>query len=227
TSSTTGSFNTADGVGALAGNTTGGSNVALGWQAGLGLTTGSNNIMIGADGTAADDRVIRIGTQQVQTSTFIAGISGSAVTGADVVVNGSGRLGVMVSSARYKKDIKDMGGTTDALMKLRPVTFKYTNDDLGNIQYGLVAEEVEKLYPELVTYDANGKVETVRYSMLTSMLLNEVQKQNQQISQLRAQLVSAERQNAQLSATLERRVADLESAMGAGNRGNILAAAKR
>src|SRR5262249_46284988 len=154
----TGSFNTAGGVSALGGNTTGQkntafglkslfknttgqSNTALGYGAGVNLTTSNNNIEIGSGGASADDRVIRIGTQGTQTSTYIAGISGSNVSGPDVVVNGSGRLGIVLSSARYKKDIRDMGTTTDGLSKLRPVTFKYQSDERGITQYGLVAEE--------------------------------------------------------------------------------------
>src|SRR5262249_42849472 len=199
---TTGAFNTADGVSALGGNTigqknvavglkalfgntTGQSNTALGFGAGINVTTGSSNIEIGNGGSAADTKVIRIGTQGTQTSTFIAGISGSSVTGADVVVNGSGRLGVVASSMRYKKDIKTMGAASKGLMKLRPVTFKYKTDGNGTTQYGLVAEEVQNVYPELVTYDADGRIETVRYSMLTSMLLNEVQKQSAELREQR------------------------------------------
>src|SRR5262249_54289888 len=191
----TGSLNTATGVSSLGhnsngqknaafgfksmfNNTTGQSNIALGYSAGINLTTGNNNIEIGNGGAPADTGIIRIGTQGTQTGTFIAGISGSAVTGADVVVNGQGKLGVVASSARYKKDIQNMGPSTDGLSRLRPVVFKYVNDEKGITQYGLVAEEVEKVYPELVTYDADGKVESVRYSMLTSMLLNEIQKQS-------------------------------------------------
>src|SRR5262249_21375731 len=159
--------------------------------------------------------------------TFIAGISGTIVSGPDVVVNGAGKLGVVVSSARYKKDVKDMGALTNSLMKLRPVTFKYKNDDQGNTQYGLIAEEVEKLYPELVTYDNEEKVETVRYSMLTSMLLNEVQKQDrenakqaEQTRQLTADLAAAQQQNARLTSTFEQRLSNLEHVMRAQNGGD-------
>jgi len=84
------------------------------------------------------------------------------VSGSDVVVNGIGKLGVVVSSARYKRDINDMGASTDALMKLRPVTFIYKDDQQGVKQYGLVAEEVQQVYPELVVHDEQGKVQSVR-----------------------------------------------------------------
>ena len=175
-SNTTGTFNTATGLNALGSNTSGGFNIAMGAAAGYNLTTGSNNIDIGNRGAAGESNTIRLGTQGTQTATFIAGISGTPVSGPDVVVSSTGKLGIVASSARYKKDITDMGARSDGVMKLRPVTFRYKNDEQGVTQYGLVAEEVEKVYPELVTYGADGKVETVRYSMLTSMLLNEVQK---------------------------------------------------
>src|SRR5215475_10966774 len=207
---TTGQKNVAVGLKALFSNTTGSSNIAVGYAAGINVTT-SNNIDIGSGGSGADSKVIRIGSQGTQTGTFIAGISGVAVAGADVVVNAQGKLGVVASSARYKKDVKDMGTSTQSLMSLRPVTFKYKSDSEGLTQYGLVAEEVERVYPELVTHDANGKVETVRYTMLISMLLNELQKQagkNQkqaeQIEKLSQELVSVKasaiEQAAQLSA---------------------------
>src|SRR5260370_9791630 len=147
---------------------------------GLKLTTGSNNIDIGTAGVKAESKTIRIGTEGTQTATYIAGISGAVVVGSDVVVAANGRLGIVMSSARFKRDISDMGGTTSGLMKLRPVTFRYKDDHSGTRQYGLVAEEVGRVYPELVTHAADGRVETVRYSMLTSMLLNELQKQARQ-----------------------------------------------
>ena len=142
---------------------------------------------------------------------FIAGITTSSVTGADVVVNGSGRLGVVTSSARYKRDINDMGASTDQLLKLRPVTFRYKDDPQAIKQYGLVAEEVAKVYPELVVHDEDGKVQSVRYSMLTSMLLNELQKEAR-VNQQQAELI--ERLNsriAQHKVSTEQRVARLEA----------------
>src|SRR5262249_33154613 len=179
---------------ALAHNTTGNYNIAVGASAGSNITTGSSNIEIGNAGAAGDTSTIRIGTSQ--TATYIAGISGRAVTGADVVVDGMGKLGVVASSARYKRDIRDMGTTSNALMKLRPVTFRYKSDERGATQYGLIAEEVQRVYPELVMFDADGKVETVRYSMLISMLLNELQKQSQENARQAAQL---QRQETQLT----------------------------
>jgi hypothetical protein len=109
--------------------------------------------------------------------------------GVDVVVNSNGQLGVapIVSSARFKRDIHDMGAASGPLMKLRPVTFRYKQDPQAIKQYGLVAEEVEQVYPELVTYGADGKLETVRYQQLIPMLLNELQRQQREIEELKAE----------------------------------------
>jgi hypothetical protein len=128
--------------------------------------------------------------------------------GADVVVNGFGQLGSVVSSKRFKRDIVDIGDRSQALMKLRPVTFHYKDDPSHERQYGLVAEEVAPVYPELVTHDQQGRVESVRYSMLSSMLLNELQKQNResqrQSAEIKALTTKVERQTPQIeSLTVE------------------------
>jgi hypothetical protein len=174
---TTGENNTAVGSDAGAG-LTGSNNVAVGFNAGLDLTTGNNNIEIGNVGVAAESNTIRIGTKGVQTRTLIAGINNAPVlVGSPVLVNAIGRLGIQVSSARFKRDIREMGKASGGLMKLRPVTFRYKDDPAGTLQYGLVAEEVARVYPELVTYGADGQVEAVAYHLLPAMLLNEMQKQ--------------------------------------------------
>ncbi len=201
---TTGGNNTASGLDALYGNTTGSYNVGVGSFAGFNLTGGSFNIDIGSTGQASDANTIRIGAQNQETATYIAGISGSSVTGADVVVNGSGRLGVMMSSARYKHDIHDMGAASRKLLKLRPVTFRYNDDPTGMLQYGLVAEEVAKVYPELVTHGPDGKPQTVRYATLSAMLLNELQQQTGEVRRLSEQMAR------QTEAT-DRRIAELEA----------------
>ena len=197
---------------------------------------------------AAESNTIRIGTQGTQTATFIAGIFGSSASGGAVEVSNTGKLGMVLSSARYKRDIHDMGNASDALMKLRPVTFRYKDDPQGIKQYGLVAEEVGKLYPELVIRDTAGKVQSIRYLMLTSMLLNELQKQTrenarqtQQIKKLSAEAAKdkaertsfeqklstkvAEEQAERVS--FEQRLSTLERTLAARDQNQTLAAAGR
>ena len=179
---TIGYNNTAVGYQALVNNTTGINNVALGTLAGENLTTGSNNnIDIGSGGIAGESQTIRIGN--VQTKTFIAGIHGVTVTGTAVVVNSSGQLGVAPSSQRFKAEIKPMDKASEAILALKPVTFRYKKElDPGGIpQFGLVAEEVEKVNPDLVVRDAEGKVFTVRYEAVNAMLLNEFLKEHRKV----------------------------------------------
>src|SRR5262249_38283044 len=128
--------------------------------------------------------------------TFIAGITTASVSGSQVMINSSGQLGLLTSAARYKRDIQDMRERSQGLYQLRPVTFRYKQDTQRQRQYGLIAEEVVKVYPELVTKGADGKVEAVQYHELIPMLLNEVQHQQQEIAELKAQ-------NASLAARLE------------------------
>jgi Chaperone of endosialidase len=222
-----GNGNTAIGAFALQDNSLGANNIGLGIEAGIYLTTGSNNIMIGNPGVAAEANAIQIGTEGVQTSASIAGIFDSAVTeGCSVVVASSGQLGCLKSSARYKHDVQDMGAASEKLMKLRPVTFVYKTDQTNTLQYGLIAEEVEKVFPEMVIRGADGTVETVAYQMLPAMLLNEVQKQAQrsdqiahligqkdkQIASLEQQAISIQKQNAQME-TIAARLEVLERRM--------------
>jgi hypothetical protein len=181
---TIGYNNTAVGYQALVNNTTGTNNVALGTLAGENLTTGSNNnIDIGSRGIAGESQTIRIGN--VQTRTFIAGIHGVTVTGTAVVVNSSGQLGVAPSSQRFKAEIKPMDKASEAILALKPVTFRYKKElDPGGIpQFGLVAEQVEKVNPDLVVRDAEGKVFTVRYEAVNAMLLNEFLKEHHKIEE--------------------------------------------
>jgi hypothetical protein len=208
----TGDDNTAIGAYALQDNSSGGSNIGIGVEAGFYLTTGSNNIEIGNQGVAADANTIRIGTEGTQTGAYIAGIFDTTVTGGcTVVVASTGQLGCVTSSARYKRDVRDMGDASDKLMKLRPVTFVYKADETGAQQYGLIAEEVERVYPELVIHDAAGKVATVSYHMLPAMLLNEVQKlarqldqKDEQIATLRRQVAAMQTKNVEIEALAAR-----------------------
>jgi Chaperone of endosialidase len=163
----------------------GGGNTALGYEAGTNLTTGNNNIMIGNEGTSVDDSTIRIG--DAQTSTYIAGISGVGVSGGSAVfVNSNGQLGVETSSRRYKEDIEDMGDASEGLLGLRPVTFHYKKPDSDGskpLEYGLIAEEVAHVYPELVVRGADRQIDSVQYQKLPAMLLNELQKEHHHIQQ--------------------------------------------
>jgi hypothetical protein len=192
---TTGSFNTADGAHSLESNTTGSSNVAVGFQAGANLTTGIDNIDIGNAGIADESRTIRIGTQGAETRTFIAGVSGSAVTGLAVMVNSAGQLGTAPSSQRFKEAIKPMGKASEAILALKPVSFRYKEevDPAGIPQFGLVAEEVEKIDPDLVTRDQQGKTYTVRYEAVNMMLLNEFLKEHETVEKQKADITELKR----------------------------------
>lgn len=202
-----GNNNTAHGAFALL-NSTGSNNLALGNRAGYNLTLGSDNINIGHEGLAGESQTMRIGTQGTQTSTYIAGIYGATVTGGAVYVNANGQLGVLPSSGRYKKDIQSLGETSQKILSLRPVTFRYKHaDGKGGypLQYGLIAEEVAKVFPDLVQYDKDGKPAAVFYHLLTPILLGQLQRQqSEQEKQLAAHikhqdaLVSLQEQNQQL-----------------------------
>jgi len=134
--------------------------------------------------------VIRIGTQGTQSETWIAGIYGHTITGSAVYVTSSGQLGVMGSSERFKTDIATMPEISLKLSRLRPVTFRYKTDLNGKLQYGLIAEEVDKVYPELVLRDDTGKIQGVRYEELAPMLLKEVQQQQAQLEQQKAEIAA-------------------------------------
>jgi hypothetical protein len=184
-----GSNNTANGHQALQNNTTGTNNVAIGFQAGNNLTTGSNNIVIGAGllGKAGEANTTRIG-KTTQTATYIAGISGKTVasgTGVPVLVDSAGKLGTMKSSARFKDNIKPMKEASEAILKLEPVTFRYKQelDPDGVRQFGLIAEDVEKVAPDLVVREEDGKVSTVRYEAVNAMLLNEFLKEYRKVEE--------------------------------------------
>jgi trimeric autotransporter adhesin len=180
-SNATGNSNTAIGASALFYNTSGGSNIAIGNTAGFNLTTGSNNIDIGNKGKAGESNYIRIGTKGTQTNTLIAGISGTTVAGGvGVIIDTNGHLGTVVSSERFKNEVKPMDKTSEAILSLKPVTFRYKHNlDPDSIpQFGLVAEQVEKVNPDLVVRDAQGKPYTVRYEAVNAMLLNEFLKEH-------------------------------------------------
>jgi hypothetical protein len=197
-SNTTGSTNTAYGNGALIGNTTGNNNIGIGNSAARNVAgANSNNIHIGNSGSAGDSNTIRIGISQ--TSFFAAGIRG-ITTGANsaipVLIDANGQLGTLSSSRRFKEDIRDMGEASSGLLRLRPVTFRYRQpfaDGSKPVEYGLIAEEVAEVYPDLVAHSADGQIETVKYQVLDSLLLNELQKQVEKVQSLEARLAAMER----------------------------------
>jgi hypothetical protein len=214
-SATSGYANTALGTFALQNLTTGFGNIGVGNSAGANLTTSNRNIDVGSPGVPDDEGVIRIGMPPYQSRTFIAGIYGSATSlaGVPVVVDGNGQLGTTSSSRRFKDDISDMGNASDDLMRLRPVTFRYKQslEDGGRPpHYGLIAEEVEEVYPNLVARDASGEPMTVLYQELPSLLLNELQKQHAKMEGQNARIAELEKQNAALQATVSE-LADLRS----------------
>jgi len=217
---TTGRNNTANGYNALYNNTTGGSNITLGFQAGLNLTTGNSNIDIGNVGVAGESKRIRIGTAGTQTKTFIAGISGATVAGGvGVIVGSNGQLGTVVSSERFKDAIKPMDKASEAILALKPVTFHYKKDldPEGVPQFGLVAEDVEKVNPALVARDADGNVYTVRYDAVNAMLLNEflkahrkVEEQEATITQLKSTVAQQQKGMEIFAATLKEQASQIQ-----------------
>lgn len=172
-----GASNTATGRNALYSNTSGSSNIAVGDSAGYNLTTGSNNIDIANQGIAGEGGTIRIGSPSVQSATYIAGISTTPLTGAAVYVTSNGQLGVLASSERYKTAVAPIGARAAKLQKLRAVSFHLKAEPDGALQYGLIAEEVETVYPELVIRDDTGQIQGVRYDELAPLLLDEIQQQ--------------------------------------------------
>ena len=174
------------------------------------LTTGFNNIDIGdgVTGPAGEDNTIRIG--DLQTATFVAGISGTAVVGDTVVVDANGQLGTVASAVRFKKEIKPIDKTSEAILALKPVSFQYKSDSKGTPQFGLIAEEVAKVNPDLVVRDRKGEIYSVRYEAVNAMLLNEflkahrrIEEQAKRIDQLTAQLKQQAAQIQKVSAQLE------------------------
>ncbi len=197
-------------------NNTGDNNTFYGFQAGFYNTTGTSDVYIAYSGVVpgSESNTIRIGTVNTQSAAYIAGIYGStSSSGIPVVINSVGHLGTQTSSLRFKEQVHDMGDSTNALMNLRPVTFLYKPEyDEGDhtLQYGLIAEEVAKVYPELVAYDNNGQPYTVRYQYIATMLLNEVQKQYRR-AEAEAKVVETQKQKID---ELEQRLSRLESLVG-------------
>ncbi len=213
-----GDNNTADGAAALPNLTTGSFNIALGQNSGTAIVTGNNNIDIGNAGFGDESGVIRIGTSQ--TKAVMVGIYGATIAsgGTPVYVNGSGLLGTITSSRRFKKNIQNMVNASAVLLALRPVTFEYKPelDPVGTPQFGLVAEEVEKVDPALVVHDDKHQIYSVRYEAVNAMLLNEflkqhgkVEEQSRKAGQQDSEIETLKKQNASLTERLN----ELEAAM--------------
>lgn len=213
-SNQTGNYNTAVGSYALR-NSHGYGNTALGINAGYNLNpgdvfTGNQNIYLGQDvspGSLTESNTIRIGNSY-QSQTFIAGIASAYVSSAvPVYVKTDGQLGTVTSSRRYKEDIRDMGDASRGLMQLRPVTFHYKPEYASGKrtrQYGLIAEEVAEVYPELVLSDPKtGQPQTVAYHLVNAMLLNEVQKQHRLVREQEKKIQALEEQTKELSGLKE------------------------
>jgi hypothetical protein len=202
-SNTTGSDNTAVGHNALDVNIGGNSNTALGVQAGAGVTTASNVICIGANVLRAD----------VNNSCYIGNILGATSPGGlGIFVNSDGKLGTNVSSARFKDKIKPMDQASETILALQPVTFRYKKkiDPTGTAQFGLVAEEVEKVNPDLVVHDKEGKPYSVRYDQVNAMLLNEFLKEHRKVQEQTHELQEQKATISELRTALESVVARLK-----------------
>jgi len=208
-----GNGNTAEGQGALQ-NSVGSFNTALGFNAGANLTTGSDNIDIDAGGVAGESGTIRIGVPSKQLATYVAGIYGATVaTGVQVIVAPNGQLGTVQSSARYKDDIKPMDKASEALFKLKPVTFRYKQElDPEKIpQFGLIAEEVEKINPNLIARDEKGEIYTVRYEAVNVMLLNEFLKEHRKVEEQQATITRLESKVAKQELTATQQQQQIET----------------
>jgi hypothetical protein len=209
-----GEGNTAVGQAALENNSAGDHNTAIGQNAGANLDTGDNNIDIGSDvvGVAGESNTIRIGDTDI-TDTFIRGISGTTVaSGAAVLVAANGHLGTITSSKRFKEAIKPMDKASEALFALKPVTFRYKKelDPAGTRQFGLVAEDVEKVNPELVVRDEEGKVNSVRFEQVNAMLLNEFLKEHRKVEKLEGVLDAVTKRLNEQGARIQKVSAELE-----------------
>jgi hypothetical protein len=177
-----GNFNTADGWAALSNNVHGSSNTAIGWNAGQGVTTANNVICIGKDVLGED----------VDNSCYIGNIHGATIdpaTAAAVGVDATGKLGTVASSRRFKHDIKPMAEASEAILALKPVTFHYKSDPKNTACFGLIAEEVAQINPDLILRNKNGEILTVRYDQVNAMLLNEFLKEHKKVEEQQSAMI--------------------------------------
>jgi uncharacterized small protein (DUF1192 family) len=209
-SNTTGNQNTAIGLGALVNNTFGNNNTAIGYQALVDNTSGSDNTALGfaaGNGVITANNVICIGASgaNVSGSCFIGNIRGVTTANAaiPVLIDTVGQLGTASSSRRFKKEIRPMDKVSDAILALKPVTFHYKTDKSGTPQFGLVAEEVAEVNPDLVVRDENGEIYTVRYDAVNAMLLNEFLKEHRAVQELKEEIAALTAGIQKVSAQLE------------------------
>ena len=203
---TTGAGNTAIGTGALGSNTTGNGNIAVGSAAGHDLTTGNQNIVIGNPNiVAGESNTVRIGNSLSQTRVFIAGIRGVATGNNDavnIVIDSDGQLGTVSSSRRFKKEIKPMEAASEAILALKPVTFHYKSDKTNRSEFGLIAEDVAEINPDLVVRDENSEIYTVRYEAVNAMLLNEFLKEHRKNQEQQATIIQLKSTDAKQEAII-------------------------
>jgi endosialidase-like protein len=206
-----GSENTAVGVAALSSVTTGGFNTAIGGNAGANLTSGQFNIIIGdiaGPFVTGASNTICIGGSGINADNTcqIAHIRDVTTQNNDaipVVVDSAGQLGTLSSSGRFKKDVKPMDNASEALLGLKPVTFHYKTDKTNRPEFGLIAEEVAKINPDLVVRDESGAIYTVRYEAVNAMLLNEFLKEHRKVERLEKQIEALSEGLQKVSAQLE------------------------
>jgi trimeric autotransporter adhesin len=212
-SAATASFNTAIGYRALTNQTSGTGNIALGAAAGDQIITGDGNIDIGNGGQFTDSRTIRIG--QNQLATYITAISGVNEGGSGILpvyINNLGRLGTQppASSRRFKHNIRPMDNASEGILALKPVAFRYKDDATNTSQFGLLAEDVAEVNPDLIMRDENGDIYTVRYEAVNAMLLNEFLKEHQTVQELGATIAELKTEIANLTATVKGQATQLE-----------------
>jgi len=210
-----GNQNTAVGVKTLYSLFQGNNNIALGYHAGFAVggqnQQRDNNIEIGNVGDFFDNNTTRIG--DVQTATFIAGIRGQTTGQADalpVLIDSAGQLGTASSSRRFKTEIKPMDKTSEAILALKPVTFHYKSDTKDTPQFGLIAEDVAKVNPDLIVRDKNGEVYTVRYEAVNAMLLNEFLKEHRKNEEQEKTIAELKSGVTALAATVKEQAAQIQ-----------------
>jgi hypothetical protein len=196
-----GSLNTAVGDRTLFNNTSGSNNIALGDSAGSGVTTANHAICIGSAGA------------NVNNSCFVGNVYGKSVGagGVPVLIDSSGKMGTTASSRRFKKEIKPMDTASEAVLALKPVMFHYKSDNTGTPQFGLIAEEVAEVNPELVVRDEKGEIYTVRYDAVNAMLLNEFLKEHRKVQKLEATLRAVNERLEDQDAKIQKVSAQLEA----------------